>query len=316
MRFHCGCYCLCWSGSCRLGRERGNGLGRSGKLALFEHAELIGSWALASEQQEDHQADDDDTEHTDDGRRGGAHSAGDAFDEAVGRKFSDHDGQFFLHLFAVVIGRRQHDRPTPRRQVGDGPGAAGEVNVTGFRAIKVGVKVRAVPLKAKALRVGGRIKDEIRPVQGQVITFREVGEGHLGVEVFPGWKVQDTDVHALLSGCTVVIGDGHRDHSNALGRPRRGNGVTGQLAIVVDDAVVVAVHLGVKVPANGEGLEVGSRICHVYAQFEGVVFEDRRVARQSPAERWCQVVHHHGGLLDFGGRPIGVDGTDLDDVFA
>ena len=194
---------------------------------MFEHAEIIGRRALPSKQEEDHQTDDDDAEHTDDGRRGGAHSAGDAFDEPVGRKFSDHDGQFLLHLFAVVIGRRQHDRPTPRREVGDGPGAAGEVNIAGLTTIEVGVKVRTVPLETKAFRVGGRIEDEIRSVQGQVITLREVGEGHLSVEVLPWWQVQDTDVHALLSGCTVVVGDGHRDHSNALGRPRGGNGGAG-----------------------------------------------------------------------------------------
>ena len=121
-----------------------------------------------------------------------------------------------MHLFAIVIGRCQYDRPTPRREVGDGPRAAGEVNITGLRPIKVGVKVRTVPLETKAFRVGRRVKEEIRSVQRQIIALREVGEGHLGVEVLPGWKVQDTDVHALLSGRTVVIGDGHRDHSNAL----------------------------------------------------------------------------------------------------
>ena len=183
-----------------------------------------------------------------------------------------------MHLFTVVIGRREHARPTPCREVADGPRASGEVNIAGLGTIEVGVKVRTVPLEAKALRVGRRVKEEIRAVQGQVIALCEVGEGHLGVEVLSWWKVQDTDVHALLSGCTVVVGDGHRDHSNTLGRPRGGNGGAGQLAIVVDDAVVIAVHLGVKVPANGEGFEIGSRVRCGHAEIEGVVFEDRGVA--------------------------------------
>ena len=231
---------------------------------------------MSGEQQEDDQTDDDDGKQADDGRCGGAQRVRDALDDALSRCFGHKNDDFCLGRLAVVVGHGQREGPGACRQVLHGPCRSGEIHIASFLPVKVGVKMRTVPLVHQILFVAGCF-NTVRSRDGQVVAFGQTVKHRDFRNDGGGGEVQDAHVHGLVGCCAVIVGDGHRDHAHATRGPRRLNVGAAEFTIVVACAITVNIDVRIQIPTHLKARHVRCRVRNFHRQIQQVAFKHRRV---------------------------------------